>query len=168
MNAMVRQTLREADGRYFTPDERQRLLTAAAELPRRLAAAEQVEAKEDGVLRAALGEMRRRHPRYETYHDAAWANLYRDAQRVVRAAVQAMVVEDPALLDDKVLYWLRAVLAAANVTPAFVRDVYTLIRDGFRKELPDETFALLEPYLGRAAEVLSDFPEPGAPAGGFI
>ncbi len=50
------------------------------------------------------------------------------------------------------------------MTPRFMRDTYDLLGDSCRQALPADAFPLLEPHLKRAAEVLSDFPEPYRPA----
>lgn len=156
--------MRESTGRYLNPKERQALLEFAAGLPHRLQVAEQVERVEDSVVRSALAETRLRYPRFEQYHDGAWAKCYRDAQLVVRHAVQAMLFADPAVLEDRLLHWLRSVGAAANLTPQFIRGFYSAVRDELRDQLPADGFAMIEPWLTRAVEFLSDIPEPSAAA----
>ncbi|MFO0807428.1 MAG: hypothetical protein U0746_02260 [Gemmataceae bacterium] len=164
MLSLIYQTLRAADGRYLTRDEQQRLLDSAGGLPARFDATEQIEAKEDRVIRSVLEQMRDKYPNFEHQHDRAWAKGYRDVQLVVRHAAQAMTFDDMSLLEDRVLIWLRTILAASNLTPAFVRETYQLLLDGFRHELTPQAFSLFEPYLSKCIQVTSDFPEPALPA----
>jgi hypothetical protein len=160
VNTPIDLTLRNSEGRYLTADEKRSLLDFAAALPDRLRAAEEVERHEDAAIRQTLDEIRRRFPGFETAHDQAFAKGYRDLQLLVRFDVQAMIAGDATLLDDKVLYWHRAILSASNMTPKFVRQTYTLLRDQFEERLSAEAFAALRPYFDRNVSVLSDFPEP--------
>lgn len=153
-----------AEGRYFTADERQQLLGFAAALPERLRHADAVEPKEDAVLRATIEELRGRYPNFHRFHDQAWAKCYRDLQLILRFDVQAMVLDDATWLDDRVLLWLRSILASCNFTPKFVRDTYEALRDQARKLLPADAYEALRPYLQRNVDVLSDIPEPATPA----
>jgi hypothetical protein len=153
-----------SEGRYLTRDEQQDLLGFASALPQRVKVAELVEQKEDGIVRALTEEMKRRYPNFPKYHDQAWAKCNRDVTLVLRYDVQAMVFDDMKMLEDKVLYWLRTILAASNFTPQFVRDCYTILRDLCRQQLPPDAYRALEPYLERNISVVSDFPEPVTPA----
>jgi hypothetical protein len=164
MTPRLARMLTAAGGRYPTPDERQALLDFAESLPRRVKAAELVEQTESAVVRGVIEEMQRRYPNFARYHEQGWDKVGRDLELVVRHDAQAVLADDPELLDEKVLVWLRTVLAALNITSGFVRDAFTLLRDGFRAALPAEAFGLLEPALTRNIEVTSDFPEPATPA----
>jgi len=164
MNTRMNKLLTSADGRYFTTDERQVLLAYAESLPRRFRAADQVEEKEEAVLRDVVGELQKRHADFTKYHDQAWARVYRDVQLVLRADVHAMVADDAGQLDDRILYWMRTMFAANSFTPAFVRDCFSLLRERVRGQMAAEDFELLRPYLDRNVEVLADFPEPAARA----
>lgn len=164
MSALLTKLSIETDGRYFTAEERQSVLGLAEALPRRVRAAEQVEQHEESALRSALESVQPNYPNFATYHDQAWARQFRDAQLVLRAAVTAMVLDDPRQLDDRALFWMRSMFAANNYTPRFVRDTFTAVRDRLQEKLGGDEFALLQPFLERAVAVLGDFPEPATPA----
>jgi hypothetical protein len=164
MTPRLARMLTAADGRYPTADERQELSAFAESVPRRIEAAEQVEQHEAGVIRGVTEELQRRYPNFGRYHEQGWAKLGRDLSLVTRYDAQAMLADDAELLDEKVLIWLRTVLAALNLTPGFVRDAFTLLHEGFGEVLPRDAFELLEPALSRNIEVATDFPEPASPA----
>lgn len=164
MTRLLTKLVNDADGRYFNSDERRLLQDFAEALPTRLRAAEQVEQHEDEVLKSALEELQNNYPNFAKYHDQAWARQYRDVQLVLRAAAAAMVADDIKQLDDRMLYWLRTMFAANNYTPQFVRDTFTLVRDRLKDKLGKDEFALMQPFLDRALEVLPDFPEPATAA----
>ncbi len=152
-----------ADGRYFTADERRQILDYTDSVGRRIQAAEAIEQKEEALLRSVVEEMQKKYPSFAKYHDQGWARQFRDMQLVLRAAVQAMILDDVNQLDDRILFWLRTMFAANNYTPGFVRDCFTRLRDRLAEQGGDH-FGLLKPGLDRSVEVLSDFPEPATPA----
>ncbi len=164
MGTLLQRLVIEADGRYFTPDERRQILEESERIRDRLAAAEHLERVEEPVLRAVIEEMQGRYPNFSRYHDQAWARHYRDMQLVLRAAASAMIVNDPADLDDRLLYWLRTMFAANNYTPEFVETCFARLRDIIRERLEGPSADQLMPYLDRAVRVLSDFPEPATAA----
>src|SRR5262245_13691658 len=153
-----------ADGRYFTAEERRQVQDYADSLKRRFEAAEAVEQKEETVLRSVVEEMQKKYPNFATYHDQGWARQFRDLQLVLRAVVQAMILDDVAQLDVRILFWMRTMFAANNYTPAFVRDCFTRLRDRLAEQAGGDPFDLLKSGLDRSVEVLSDFPEPATPA----
>jgi hypothetical protein len=164
MNNRMNKLATAADGRYFTPEERQSMLNYAESLPKRFRIAEQIEQKEESIVRDVVAEMQNRFADFSKHHDQAWARLFRDTQLVLRADVQAMISDDMAQLDDRILYWMRTMFAANNLTPPFVRDCFSLLRDQIRAHLGDEDYELLRPYLDRNVEVLAAVPERTAQA----
>src|ERR1700722_12713019 len=118
MNTRMSKLLTSADGRYFTTKERQSVLAYAESLARRFRIADQVEQKEEAIIREVVTEMQKRYADFTKNHDQAWARVYRDTQLVLRADMQAMVCDDVTQLDDRMLYWMRTMFAANSFTPA--------------------------------------------------
>jgi hypothetical protein len=164
MNPSLNEILRACEGRYPGAAEREKLLTVARELPARVRAAEDVEAQEAAIAEAVVAALRERYPRYEKLFSQAWGRCASDLQVVLRYDVRAMLANDPRPLEDKALYYMRSILAAYNLTPQFVRDCFTLLRDQCRARLSPESFGLLDPFLDRNVRVLADFPEPAVAA----
>jgi hypothetical protein len=160
MKPSLHDILRASEGRYLSAAEREQVLAYARELPARLQAAEEVELYEAEILAAIVEALRERYPRYEKLFPEAWDRCTRDVAFILRFDVRAMIANDRRPLDDKALFYLRSILAAYNLTPQFTRDCFTLLRDQCRERLAPDTFAFLEPFLGRNIEVLADFPEP--------
>jgi hypothetical protein len=160
MSTPLNDLLRQSEGRYLTPDEREQVLAYARDLPARVRAAEEVEAREADILAGVVDALRERYPRYERLFPNAWDRCAGDVRLVLRFDVRAMLAADPQPLEDKALYYLRSILAAYNLTPRFVGDAFALLRDECRGRLSPESFALLEPFLERNIHVLGDIPEP--------
>lgn len=164
MNPRYLKIVAECDNRYPTPEEEQELVEFARSVPRRFEVARLVEKVEQEAVKHCIDETKKRYPNFAGHHEFAWAKAFRDVQLTVRTNVQAMLVGDMRLLDEKLLFWLKTILASFAFTPRFNRDTYTFLRDGFKSRLPADAYALLEPYLNRNIEILSDFPEPAVPA----
>lgn len=164
MTSRLSKLLTAADGRYLTPDERAMFEAYAASVSRRLGIGERVEAEEHAVLTAVIDEMQRKYPNFAQQHDQGWARCFRDLQLTLRQDVLSMQIDDLPGLDDRLLFWLRTMFAASNLTPQFCRDLFTLLRDRMRERLGSEEFDLLAPYLDRNVAVMADFPEPLTPA----
>jgi hypothetical protein len=164
MNSRIQKLFNAADSRYLNAEEQTVILEYAASLQARFRTAAAVEAKEQAAVKYCIDEMRKRYPNFDKFHEQAWGKAFRDVQLTVRYCVQAMLLDDVGVLDDKLLVWLKTILASFNFTPQFNRDTYMLLKDGFRRLLPPEDFRMMEPYLNRNIETLSDFPEPAVPA----
>ena len=164
MNSEMRAILLESEGRYLNDDERQKLTDYIAGFQQRLEHVKLIEEAEDGAVRFCIENTRKRYPNFDKYHDKAWAKAYRDVQLTTRYAAQAMLLDQKSLLEEKLLYWLRTILAGLNFTPEFDRDTYTFLTEGFRQGLPPETFSEFEPYLELVVGIMSDFPQPATPA----
>jgi hypothetical protein len=160
MNQPLSQILRNSDGRYLTGEERDAILAYARELPPAVVASQDVADHEDAVIEAVVAELRTQYPRFERLIPNAWDQLADNLRLIIRADVRAMLTADLRVLEDKALFYLRSILAAYNVTPQFVRDAFTRLRDQCRDRLRAETFSRLAAYLDRNVEVLADFPEP--------
>src|SRR6056297_1945895 len=164
MNNRIQRILHESDSRYLTSGEKEEVQGYLTDLGKRLEFATQIEDAEDSAVRFCIDNTRKRYPNFDKYHDKAWAKAFRDVQLTTRYATQAMVLAEPKLLEDKLLFWLRTILAGLNFTPEFNRDTYTFLKEGFRQNLSPEVFTEFERYLDLVIDIMSSFPEPATPA----
>lgn len=164
MNSEIRAIFLESEGRYLTPDERQTVTDYLSGLQSRIGIAEQIEEAEEGAVRFCIDNTRKRYPNFDKYHDKAWAKAFRDVQLTTRYATQAMLIGEKKVLEDKLLFWLRTILAGLNFTPEFNRDTYTYLQEGFRQSLPPDAFEEFSPYLDVVIDIMSSFPQPATPA----
>ncbi|HEV3144848.1 MAG TPA: hypothetical protein VGZ47_13245 [Gemmataceae bacterium] len=160
MNAHLQTLLAAVEGRYFRHEERQSLLAQAASLPDRFQASDQVQEREEIIVQAVIDQLQQRYPESPAVIGPALAKTTSDVLLVLRFNVQAMILDDMRWLDEKVLFWLRTILAAGNFVPQFSRDCFTLLRQYVSENVSPQAMALLQPYLDRNIEVLSDLPEP--------
>jgi len=160
MYSRMMQIVNASDSRYLTPPEQEQVLAYCGTMPKRLQAARQVEQLEATLVNQVIGEMKKRYANFANLHDRAWDKSYRDIQLVLRYLVQGMLMDDVDMAAHKLLFWLRTIVASLGMTPAFMRDTYTFLREACKQKLPAEAYTLLEAHLNRTIEVLSDFPEP--------
>jgi len=153
-----------SDSRYLDASEQNEVLSYASSIPARLDTMRQTERLEAEVVREAIDQIRRRYPRFEMFHERGWEKGVRDMQLILRQIVQSMLLDDSEVGEDKLYVWIRTILASFNFTPAIIRETYTLLKDSLRTRLTREAFALLEPHLDHAIEIMSDIPEPASPA----
>ncbi len=104
-----------------------------------------------GVVKGTL----RRYD-YEGRHQHALDKCSRDVGYVYRYAVFAMMCDSVALLEDKLLWWLRTILHAQGFPES--RDSILLTYSGLRKEvqrkLPAQAAELLDPYFEACERIL--------------
>ncbi|MCS6852884.1 MAG: hypothetical protein NZ700_17125 [Gemmataceae bacterium] len=164
MYSRLVQTIHAAESRYLNPQEQSIVLTYCASMPKRLQAMKAVEQKETEIVNQVITELKKRYVNFADLHDRAWEKGFRDVQLVLRYNVQGMLLDDSEMVAQRLLYWMRTIMAAVGMTPRFMRDTYTLLREACRQHLPAEAFQLLEPHLERTIAILSDIPEPHRPA----
>jgi len=163
MNSRLFKLIHAGDSRYLTAEEQKEILSYTNTLPERFRIAAQVAEVEAAAVKRCIEETKKRYPNFERFHAQAWGKAYRDVQLTVRYNVQAMMLDDMKVLDEKLLFWLRTILASFNFTPQFNRDTYTYLRDAFKAGLPAAAYKAMEPYFNRNIEVLADIPEPATP-----
>jgi Phycobilisome protein len=164
MNNRISEILVGSDSRYLTEEERKEVLDYVKGFDERFRVMALIEANEDAAVRFCIENTRKRYPNFDKYHGSAWAKAFRDVQLTTRYMAQAMMLDEMSILEDKLLFWLRTILAGLNFTPEFNRDTYTYLKQGFRQSLPPDAFTVFEPFMNRTIEIMSDFPAPATPA----
>lgn len=149
---------------WLTQTGEARLSRYATSLPARLSAAQEVASLEDQVLKRTVEAAQQKYPNYAKKHEQAWTKGYRDMQLVLRCVVAGMMLDDLDYAAEKVLVWHRSVNASFNMTPGFIRDCYSLLKENLAVTLSPEVYRMLELHLERMIEVSCDFPEPSIPA----
>lgn len=160
MNRRMKQIINGSDSRYLNKEEMKEILGYTTSLPARFKASGNVEKLETEIVGWVIEQLKPRYPNMEKFHPRGWERGARDILLTLRYAVQAMILDDVSVLEDKLLFWFRTMLSGVDLTPKFIRDTYELLTESCRDRLAPETFTLLEPMLERITEVLSDIPEP--------
>ncbi len=149
--------------RYPTASERDRLTSYAETVGVRALAAREMEQIKHECVEECMSQMRRMYPNIPRYHASGFEKGTRDNTLLLEYAAKCMLLDDPKLLDDQVLTWVRTLFKSFNFTPKFLRDNFTLLREAVRNRAKPRTFALMEPLLTHTIDYLSDVPEPVRP-----
>lgn len=157
---MTLRTLNIVRDRLPTPDERDRLTTYAQSARSRFAAMQEVEAQGDAIVEDVMAQMKQMYPNIPRFHVQGFEKGYRDNRILLTYMAKCMLLDDPRLLDEQVLVWVRTLFKSFNFTPKFIRDNFTLMRETVRKRVKPRTFMLMEPMLNHTIEFMSDIPEP--------
>jgi hypothetical protein len=153
-------TLAACEGRYPTDEEEGAVLSWAGSLGKRLQAANLVSQKETDIVREAINVMKPRYPRFGPQHERAYEKGERDLQLLLRYAVQAMVVDDADMPQEKLYVWYGTIIRSLGLTPQFTKDSCKSVFEACRNQLPSEAFNIAEPYLQRMIDDVAAFPEP--------
>lgn len=164
MNRLISQTLNRPEAEYLTDDAWRPIDGYLSGLPQRLALADKMRLIEATAVGATIEAMKTKYPTFQDHHLMAWEKGTRDVQLTLRYCVQAMVLDDVPSLVERLLIWLRTMLAGNKMTPRFIRDTYELLRDQCFKQLSPHECDLLGPALNATIDVLSNFPEPDVAA----
>lgn len=160
MNDKIAKIVRACDRRYLLQSERERILQYAQSVHGRLALEQEIERSESRVLDATMRAVRERYPQLEESQEQGYENTSRDLQLTMRCVAQAALIDDVQYLSDKLLIAHRQVLRALGLTPDFVKDVYSTLRDEMKNALSEIAFDFAKPFLDEVVEVLSDFAPP--------
>lgn len=160
MNRRFSELIEEFDHRSITHEEKKKIEAYAASMPARFAAIDELVAHEEAIVLEVIAFLKEQYPAFATHHVLAWEKGQRDLELVLRHCAQAMLLDDRAHLDDKLLFWLRTIVGASGMTPRFLVDGYNSLLKNTENALSEKAFAFIAPYLERVIEVMSEVPEP--------
>lgn len=155
MNRQIQDMFTSAEGRYLNAAEQGLLRDWAQGLDARLAAMNEISAKEGPIVEQTVKEIFRAYPDIEKKFKNAMATCIRDETLVLRYATQAMLRNDPKYLDDALLSWLATILKGVGFAPHFIEDTYKTMALVAGRELSPSTAKLLHPFVLQCAAVLS-------------
>lgn len=158
MNKQIMEMLHAAEGRYLSAAEKATLREFTLGLDARLAAMDEIAAKESVIIERAVREVFTAYPDIEKKYKSAMQTCIRDETIVLRYVTQAMVRNDPQYLTDGLLTWLATILKGVGFAPHFIEDTYKVMALTASKELSPATAKLLQPFWAQCASVLSGRP----------
>lgn len=155
-NSVLAKITREEPGRYLTDEEVREALKESPFLASRIRAMRSAQRVEDEVVKSTVDPVLKKFDFQTGRGGYGSAKCYRDVGTVYRYCVYAMVCDDLALLNDKLLYWLRTILQSLSF-PGYndsIAATYTLLRREMNRRLPAEDAALLDPFFRATEEIL--------------
>lgn len=155
MNQRIMDMLHAAEGRYFSAAEKAALREFTLGLDARLAAMDEIAAKETVIVERTAREIFAAYPDMEKKYKNAMQTSVRDMTFVLRYAAQAMVRSDAQYLNDGLLTWLATMLKGVGLAGHLIEDTYKTMGLMANKELSAAAAKLLQPFLAQCASVLS-------------
>lgn len=147
MNNELETMLRNAEGRYLTPAEEQKLRGFAQTLDQRLQTMAELRNKEAEVVERCMLRIKEAYPDFQAAYPEGSPKGSRDMILVLRFAAMALVKDDPEHLRTGLLTWLKTILRGVGLAEHFVRDAYTILSKEASQCLSQESYAAIEPYL---------------------
>lgn len=170
-----------AESRHFKDEELETILAERPDLQPLAETSQMVRSKDVAIINKVVKEVFSQYE-YDKHHDFASAKCLRDVRYVITYACAAMMAEDLKWYDDKLLTWLKTILQAfefparkqgtgivlfsdkiledkLKTLPAKSQSLYHCyyrLRQEMEKELGEEHFTRVEPYLTSSLNVLTE------------
>jgi len=182
-NPELDQLFKVAESRHFTDTEFKQYLALAPEYADRVAAAQEIMAQELTVVTTTIKQVFFLYP-FSKYHEFPKDKCIRDVGYVSAYATHSMLMDDPDWFRDKLLIWLKTILQAfsypareerqldapaqglpypeitqrADTLPKRRRaiyETYARLIMNYKEVLSPKTFALIQPHLQLAVDILA-------------
>lgn len=144
--------LTDANERILAPDDLSRIEAYYRTVPDRLKAAESLEMCEGGLAEEIYSELRKRHPDRPAYT----RRLAHDLSETLRVVAQAMLADEPGLLDRQLTDHVRELVAGLMFPAEELRDAFAVLREKVMARLNATASALTEPYFARLVSAAED------------
>lgn len=181
----IRALFAEAQSRNLTEDEQARYLELLPDQADKMAAARNVQAHEELVVKRTVVDIMQLYP-YQEFHLRAPEKCLRDVRYVSTYATHAMLQNDVQWYKDKLLIWMKTIIQAfeypgadagdpskragvnnshpdlteaASQMPdkaASIFDCYSRLRRNYEAVLEPQTWVLMDEPLQAALDVLAE------------
>jgi len=155
MNREIESILTASEGRYLTKAEQSVFREWSARLDARLAAIDELQSKEETIVRQTINDVFKAYPDFEKRMSGARASCNRDLTLVLRYCGQALLRQDSDYLEDSLLSWMATILRGVGFAPDFVRDTYRTLGKHVGRELSPANAELLRPFIDQCVTSLA-------------
>lgn len=175
----LKQLFIDAESRHLDNSELKHYCSVVPEYINRAKAAHEIKKVQTNVVNITVKEIFMMYP-YLQHHDLSQGKCQRDVRYVSAYITQAMLMNDPQWLNDKLLLWLKTILQAfcfpernkeiasvesyKNITqdadkmPAVrssIYETYKRLKSHYSDQLSPESYALIEPLLETTCKILA-------------
>jgi Phycobilisome protein len=157
MMSRMMKTVNATDNLYLTPAQQKEMLDYARSLPRRFAAVRTVEENEQQLVAGAFEVLEENQPHYGDFSEYGWDSAATDLRLVLRTLCQAVLVDDPDLVETKILEHLRKNLTYLDLPTEAVQGLFAGLVATAERLLPPDAYDMLAPQFGQL--VMSMAPE---------
>lgn len=156
MLSQMERLRQEVDGRYATNEELKFFEEYVQSFPQRLSAYRRIQMTEAILIQQVQRKLRSQDPRLlRSGQQDVSGKWKRDTLRVLRYSALAMLINDPELLQESLLFWMQTVMRAFGAQRSC--DVtYHLMQEVAQQHLPRTEAALFCPILELNRSVLGE------------
>ena len=135
------------EGRYATDAELDFLVDYVNTYPKRLSLYQKIQSVESDIVQSVYERMKRDHPQLLQANKKSVSRKWKqDTLRTLRCSAMAVLLDDPATLQERYLLWFQTVMSAFNVRSSC--DVtYSIMQEVIAELLTADEVALLGPIL---------------------
>ena len=152
MITLLENVLERADGNYVSVQDLRLLDKALSSWQARKDTYSSIQAKEPEIINQAVEAMRSGDRFVSKPMDTLGVDrCQRDLTLGLRSCALAMLLEDPEMLKDRVLYWQQNIFLSMQLN----YHGYKFLWQSLQSQLPKEQSELLSPYLKMAHEMMS-------------
>ena len=168
----------DVESRHLDNSELKLYCTTVPEHAYRAKAAHEIKNIQNQIVDTTIKEIFNMYP-FMQNHELAQGKCYRDVNYVCAYVTQAMLMNDPEWLRDKLLLWLKTMLQAfcfpernkdidpnthrlvtidADKLPSVrssIYETYARLNRNFQQKLSPETYKLVEPLLQMSCDILA-------------
>ena len=155
MNRQINEILIASEGRYLTKPEQATIRDYAAQIGLRLAAMDELQAKEASIVEQTMRKIVSAYPDYLQQHLEARNKGNRDLTTILRHIAQAVLRDDPQWLDDNLLAWFSTILSGIGFSPGFIEESYKIFEQVAANELSQPSAELVCPLILLCSRTLS-------------
>jgi len=153
MITLLENILKRNDGTYMNAQDLELIDKSLASWNFRKQAYNAIEAKETEIISMASNSMRKgTHFESSPVNKLGIDRCKRDMTMGLRLSALAMLLEDPEMFKDRILYWQQNVFLAMKLTNYMG---YKHTGDAIKALLPKAQADLINPYLQMAHEMMS-------------
>lgn len=152
MITLLENVLERTDGNYVSAQDLRLLDKALSSWQARKDSYSSIQAKEPEIINQAVEAMRSGDRFVSKPMDTLGVDrCQRDLTLGLRCCALAMLLEDPEMLKDRVLYWQQNIFLSMQLN----YHGYKFLWQSLQSHLPKEQSELLSPYLKMAHEMMS-------------
>lgn len=156
MLSQMERLRQEVDGRYASDEELKFFEEYVQSFPQRLSAYRRIQMTEAILIQQVQRKLRSQDPHllHSGQQDVS-GKWKRDTLRVLRYSAIAMLINDPELLQESLLFWMQTVMRAFGAQRS-CEVTYRLMQEVAQQHLPRTEAALFCPILELNRSVLGD------------
>lgn len=156
MITLLENVLERSDGNYISAEDLEKLDQSIVSWQSRRETYNLLQAKENAIISQVLTQFQSQNSQLaQKMGNELMEKCQRDLTLVLRHCAMAMLLQDKALLEERLLFWMQNIMRALRRQKICDR-LYSLLEQVLPEHLPPENVHLLLPYVKTAHEYIAN------------